>query len=73
MNILGPVQRLGKALMLPIAILPIAALLLRLGASDILNIPFIYESGKAIIDKLPLLLAIGIGIGLSKDEHGSAG
>ena len=40
MNILGPVQRLGKALMLPIAILPIAALLLRLGASDILNIPF---------------------------------
>lgn len=73
MNILGSVQRLGKALMLPIAILPIAALLLRLGAPDVLNIPFMSSSGNAIISNLPLLFALGIGIGLSKDEHGSAG
>ena len=34
-------QSIGKALMLPIAVLPAAALLLRLGAPDVLNIPFI--------------------------------
>ncbi|OKO92563.1 PTS system, N-acetylglucosamine-specific IIA component [Geobacillus proteiniphilus] len=38
---LGFLQRLGKALMLPIAVLPAAGLLLRLGQPDLLNIPFI--------------------------------
>ncbi|ENH97719.1 PTS system N-acetylglucosamine-specific transporter subunit IIABC [Gracilibacillus halophilus YIM-C55.5] len=66
-------QRIGKSLMLPIAVLPAAALLLRLGQDDLLNIPFIAESGNAIFDNLALIFAIGVAIGFSKDNNGAAG
>lgn len=72
MNILGYLQRLGKSLMLPIATLPVAALLLRLGQPDVFNIPFMSIAGGAIFDNLPLLFALGIAIGLSRDDAGSA-
>lgn len=72
-KILPAFQKLGKALMLPIAILPIAGILLRLGQSDLLNIPFIMNSGNALFDNLPLLFAIGIAVGLAKDNNGAAG
>lgn len=68
----GELQRIGKALMLPIAVLPAAALLLRLGAGDLLNIPFIEKSGGAIFDNLPLIFAIGVAIGISFDGAGAA-
>ncbi|MGB2078826.1 MAG: PTS transporter subunit EIIC, partial [Vibrio sp.] len=73
MNILGYAQRLGKALMLPIATLPVAALLLRLGQPDLFGVPFIAEAGNAIFANLPLLFGLGIAIGLSKDGSGAAG
>lgn len=73
MNILGYAQKLGKALMLPIATLPIAALLLRLGQGDLLDIPFMAQAGGAIFGNLPLLFGLGIAIGLSKDGNGAAG
>lgn len=73
MNILGYAQRLGKALMLPIATLPVAALLLRLGQPDLFDTPFIAEAGNAIFANLPLLFGLGIAIGLSKDGSGAAG
>ncbi|MBP8598493.1 MAG: PTS transporter subunit EIIC [Selenomonas sp.] len=66
-------QSIGKALMLPIAVLPAAALLLRLGAPDVLDIPFITKAGGAIFDNLALIFAIGIGVGLAKDNNGAAG
>lgn len=66
-------QRIGKALMLPIAVLPAAALLLRLGAPDLLDIPFVNQSGAAIFDNLALLFALGVAIGLSFDSSGAAG
>ncbi|MEW9502405.1 N-acetylglucosamine-specific PTS transporter subunit IIBC [Jeotgalibacillus marinus] len=66
-------QRIGKALMLPIAVLPAAALLLRLGQDDFLDIAFIAGAGGAIFDNLPLLFAIGIAVGFAKDGNGSAG
>ena len=66
-------QSIGKALMLPIAVLPAAALLLRLGAPDVLNIPFVTKAGGAIFDNLALIFAIGIGVGLAKDNNGAAG
>lgn len=72
-NIFGKVQKVGKAFMLPIAVLPIAALFLRLGADDILGIPFIFSMGQAIFDNLAILFAIGIAVGLAKDNHGAAG
>ncbi|RLQ96737.1 N-acetylglucosamine-specific PTS transporter subunit IIBC [Falsibacillus albus] len=70
---LGYLQRIGKALMLPIAVLPAAALLLRLGQPDLLDIKFIAASGDAIFANLALLFAIGVAIGLSKDGSGAAG
>ncbi|WP_100753233.1 N-acetylglucosamine-specific PTS transporter subunit IIBC [Vibrio salilacus] len=73
MNILGYAQKLGKALMLPIATLPVAALLLRLGQGDLLDIPFMAQAGGAIFGELPLLFGLGIAIGLSKDGQGAAG
>lgn len=72
MNAFSYLQRLGKALMLPIATLPVAAILLRLGQPDVLNIPFIASSGGGIFDSLPLLFALGIAIGLAKDNAGAA-
>ncbi|RKD32359.1 PTS sugar transporter [Thermohalobacter berrensis] len=59
--------------MLPIAVLPAAALLLRLGAPDIFNIPFIMKSGEAIFSNLALLFAIGVAVGLAFDSAGAAG
>ncbi|WP_245688345.1 N-acetylglucosamine-specific PTS transporter subunit IIBC [Vibrio sonorensis] len=59
--------------MLPIATLPVAALLLRLGQGDLLGIPFMAEAGGAIFGNLPLLFGLGIAIGLSKDGQGAAG
>ncbi|MDP5253860.1 MULTISPECIES: N-acetylglucosamine-specific PTS transporter subunit IIBC [unclassified Vibrio] len=72
MNPLGYLQKLGKAIMLPIAILPVAAILLRLGQPDLLNISFMAQAGGAIFSQLPLLFAIGIAVGLAKDEAGAA-
>ena len=48
MNILGFFQRLGRALQLPIAVLPVAALLLRFGQPDLLNVAFIAQAGKLL-------------------------
>ncbi|PSJ47574.1 PTS N-acetyl-D-glucosamine transporter [Zobellella endophytica] len=72
MNVLGYLQKLGKALMLPIATLPVAALLLRLGQPDLLGIAFIAEAGGAIFSQLPLLFGLGIAVGLSRDDAGAA-
>jgi PTS system N-acetylglucosamine-specific IIC component len=65
-------QRIGRSLMVPIAVMPAAALLLRLGQPDLLDIPFIAAAGSAIFDNLALLFAIGIAIGMSDDHRGEA-
>ncbi|CAG4891127.1 N-acetylglucosamine-specific PTS transporter subunit IIBC [Paraburkholderia saeva] len=66
------IQRLGRALMLPIAVLPVAGLLLRLGQPDVFNIKMIADAGGAIFDNLPLLFAIGVAVGFAKDNNGVA-
>ncbi|NGM52678.1 PTS transporter subunit EIIC, partial [Caulobacter sp. 602-2] len=66
-------QPLGRALMLPIAVLPVAGLLLRFGQPDLLNIPFIAAAGEAIFANLGLLFAIGVAVGLAKENNGAAG
>jgi PTS system N-acetylglucosamine-specific IIC component len=65
-------QPLGRALMLPIAVLPIAALLLRLGQSDMLDISFVAAAGNAIFSNLGLIFAAGVGVGLARENHGAA-
>ncbi|HEY0802657.1 MAG TPA: N-acetylglucosamine-specific PTS transporter subunit IIBC [Steroidobacteraceae bacterium] len=66
-------QQLGRALMLPIAVLPIAGLLLRLGQPDLLNWTAMAAAGSAIFSNLGLLFAVGVGVGLARENHGAAG
>ena len=79
-KVINFLQRIGKSLMLPIATLPVAALLLRLGQDDIIqffHLPeyfgFLSAAGSALFDNLPLIFAIGVAIGLSDDGNGAAG
>ncbi|MET7574155.1 PTS transporter subunit EIIC [Streptomyces sp. NPDC005492] len=72
-------QKIGRSLQLPIAVLPAAGLLLRLGQADIhdkLNLPdkvtaVFATAGGAIFDNLPLLFCIGVAIGFAKKADGS--
>lgn len=72
-QILPSLQRVGGALMLPIAVLPIAGLLLRLGQPDLLGFPSMAAAGDAIFANLGLLFAVGVAVGLARENHGAAG
>jgi PTS system N-acetylglucosamine-specific IIC component len=71
-KMLETLQPLGRALMLPIAVLPIAGLLLRIGQPDLLDIMFISAAGAAIFDNLGILFAIGVAVGFARDGNGAA-
>lgn len=76
---LAALQRIGRSLMLPIAVLPAAALLLRLGQDDLLGgvdvlhsvAAVIGAAGGALFDNLPLLFAVGVAVGFAKKSDGS--
>jgi PTS system N-acetylglucosamine-specific IIC component len=77
---LAPLQKFGRSLMLPIAALPAAALLLRLGQPDLLGADgwgwvkvaaVVGAAGNALFANLPLLFAVGVAIGLAKKADGS--
>lgn len=72
-GLLARLQPLGRALMLPIAVLPLAALLLRLGQPDMLALGFVADAGGAIFGNLGLVFAIGVAVGLARENHGAAG
>jgi PTS system N-acetylglucosamine-specific IIC component len=72
-KLISKLQPIGRALMLPIAVLPVAALLLRLGQADLLDVPAIAAAGDAIFSNLGLLFAIGVAVGLARENHGAAG
>ncbi len=63
---------LGRSLMLPIAVLPVAGLLLRLGKPDLLNMPFLFEAGNAVFTNLPIIFAIGVSVSFARENHGAA-
>lgn len=74
-------QSLGRSLMLPVAVLPAAAILagianwiLGLVPGQTANVigTFLLSAGTSILDNLGILFAVGIAIGLSKDKHGAA-
>lgn len=71
-KVFAELQNIGKALMLPVATLPIAALLMRLGAGDLLDIPVMAAAGAIIFANLPIIFGIGVAIGISKDGHGAS-
>jgi PTS system N-acetylglucosamine-specific IIC component len=70
-------QKVGKALMTPIAVLPIAAILLRLGFGDIPYLDgevanIMKVAGETIFKNLDMLFAVGIAYGLAKNNDGAA-
>jgi PTS system N-acetylglucosamine-specific IIC component len=71
-SMLETLQPLGRALMLPIAVLPVAGLLLRLGQPDLLDIAVLSAAGDAIFSHLGLLFAIGVATGFARDGNGAA-
>jgi PTS system N-acetylglucosamine-specific IIC component len=73
MKPMDALQQLGRALMLPIAVLPVAGLLLRFGQPDLLDLAFVAAAGDAIFSHLGLLFAIGVAVGLARENHGAAG
>ncbi|WP_025564856.1 N-acetylglucosamine-specific PTS transporter subunit IIBC [Psychromonas sp. SP041] len=80
MNILGYMQKVGRALMVPVAVLPAAAILMGIGywidpngwGGDSQLAAFLIKAGAAVIDNMALLFAVGVAYGLSKDKDGAA-
>jgi len=77
---LAPIQKFGRSLMLPIAALPVAALMLRLGQPDLLGADglgwdrvaaILAGGGNALFANLALLFAVGVAIGMAKKADGS--
>ncbi|MER6284281.1 PTS transporter subunit EIIC [Streptomyces sviceus] len=73
-------QKVGRSLQLPIAVLPAAGILLRLGQADVFGkdgfgwdkVASVFATaGGAIFDNLPLLFCIGVAIGFAKKSDGS--
>ncbi|MFB7737890.1 PTS transporter subunit EIIC [Streptomyces sp. NPDC056112] len=72
-------QKVGRSLQLPIAVLPAAGILLRLGQQDVqdkLHLPdkvtaVFATAGGAIFDNLPMLFCLGVAIGFAKKSDGS--
>ena len=80
-------QKLGKALMLPVACLPICGILMGIGyalcpatmqggdMSGFANMFgfFLVKAGGALVDNIPILFAVGVGVGMADDTDGTAG
>jgi PTS system glucose-specific IIC component len=70
-------QKIGKSLMLPVAVLPVAGLLLGIGAANFGWMPEILSllmknSGDVIFANLPLIFAIGVALGFTENDGVSA-
>jgi len=73
-------QRLGRSLMLPVAVLPAAAILMGIGywidptgwGADSPLAAFLIKAGSSIIDNIPILFAVGVALGMSKEKDGSS-
>ncbi|MGV8926348.1 MAG: N-acetylglucosamine-specific PTS transporter subunit IIBC [Ewingella sp.] len=80
MNILSYLQKIGRALMVPVATLPAAAILMGIGywidpvswGGDNALAALFIKSGSAIIEHMSVLFAIGVAYGMSKDKDGAA-
>ena len=82
-------QKLGSAMMLPVAALPICGILMGLGyalAPGAMGVPdaatsgflytlgvFLIKAGAALINNMAILFAIGVGFGLTKENNGTGG
>src|SRR5512136_314200 len=72
-NAFSSLQKIGKCMMLPVSVLPVAGILLGVGSANFSWLPHIVsqvmaQSGGAIFSNLPLLFAIGVAIGLTEND-----
>lgn len=74
-------ERLGKSLMLPVVCLPVASILMGIGywlyptgwGANNVTAAFLIKAGSALIDNMAILFAIGVAVGMSDDNEGTAG
>jgi len=76
-NIFSNLQKVGKSLMLPISVLPIAGILLGIGSANFSIVPVILshimaETGASIFTNVPLIFAIGVALGFTNNDGVSA-
>ncbi len=72
-------QRLGRSIMLPVAVLPVAAILSGIsywissaaGGANVVS-AFLGAAGGALLDNMPLLFAVGISIGMANKSDGTS-
>src|SRR5580765_1640853 len=72
-SVFSLLQKVGKAMMLPVSVLPVAGILLGVGSANFSFLPasvsqIMAASGDAIFGNLPLLFAIGVAIGLTNND-----
>ncbi|MDC7280780.1 MULTISPECIES: N-acetylglucosamine-specific PTS transporter subunit IIBC [Pseudobutyrivibrio] len=73
-------QKIGKSLMLPVAVLPAAGILYGLGywidptgwGANSIIAAFLIKAASAIIDQIPILFAVGVAVGMAKDHDGTS-
>lgn len=73
-------QRIGKSLMLPVAVLPAAGILYGIGywidpvgwGANSVVAAFLIKAASAIIDQIPILFAVGVAVGMAKDHDGTS-
>ncbi|EEY98387.1 phosphotransferase system glucose-specific IIBC component [Vibrio sp. RC586] len=77
-NLFGQLQMIGRSLMLPVAVLPVAGLMFGIGNAGLPFIPaelskVMLAAGEGIFGNMQLMFAVGVALGLSKGNDGAAG
>lgn len=72
-NLFASVQKVGKALMLPVAVLPVAGILLGIGAAKFSFLPDVVsqlmeQAGGSVFGQMALLFAIGVALGFTNND-----
>ncbi|WED22691.1 PTS glucose transporter subunit IIBC [Vibrio sp. JC009] len=72
-NLFANLQKVGKALMLPVSVLPVAGILLGVGAANFSWLPDVVsnimaQAGGSVFGQMPLLFAVGVALGFTHND-----
>ncbi|MEZ8103642.1 PTS glucose transporter subunit IIBC [Vibrio cortegadensis] len=72
-NLFANLQKVGKALMLPVSVLPVAGILLGVGAANFSFLPEVVshlmeQAGGSVFGQMPLLFAVGVALGFTNND-----
>lgn len=76
-NLFSNLQKIGKSLMLPVSVLPVAGILLGVGSADFSWLPSVVshvmaQAGGSVFANMPLIFAIGVALGFTNNDGVSA-